>query len=143
MPPQVSHICILNTHLEYSQLVHCKNSPFRTVLLQVLLNTAYPAIEHIYIFHVLHGLGYDGIAISIDIRKIFRTGISIQTPGIHQFNMILKLIKPDRCIRLVITMHTGIHKQLSQNRLRIICYRLFTKQRYRHRPLSHYRITDK
>ena len=112
------------------------------VFFQQILYFTHTMIEHIDVVQVLHHLCYNAIAIVIHMREVLWTSLTIQTSWIHDFYMMVILIESGRHIRLIITMHHGIHHQLAQHLIGIVLHVLFSQNTNRNRPLSHNTITD-
>lgn len=52
-------------------------------------------------------------------REVLRMCLAIQTAGIHNLDMVIKLIQAYRHIGLIIAVHTSVHHQLSQSVVRL------------------------
>ncbi len=90
-----------------------------------------------------HSFCHHSIAVVVDIWKILRGRLAIQTSGIHYFYTIIILIELNRAISFIISVTYGIHQKLAGGPMRVIHYDFLTKSRYRYRPAIGYCRIDK
>ncbi len=112
------------------------------VLLQQILYLTYAMIEHVDVIQVFHHLCHNTIPIVVHMREVLWASLTIQTSWIHDFYMIVILIESGRHIRLIVTMHHGIHHQLTQHLIGIVLHVFFSQDTNGNRPLSHDAIAD-
>lgn len=140
---QVGFVCGMDIDAECRDCIHVKLCGRIAVILQHFLHTGNTTVELVDIFHHSHGFCHERVAIVIDRREVFRTSFAIQSTGIHHFDVVIKLIKTDRHIGLVIPVHTGVHQQFTDCPFRVVPDSSFPEKRFRNGSLGYDTIPNK
>ncbi len=100
-------------------------------------------VKHIDIVQRLHHFGNNTIAIVVHVGKVLWTRLAVKSSWVHNLDMMVILIKTRRHIGLVVSVHDGIHHQLTQRFIRVIQYIFLAQNTYYHRAFGDNAVADK
>lgn len=94
---------------KYGEFGDVKVGFFVSILFEEVLHTLNALIEHVDILHLLHGFGDDGVAIVVHHREVLRTSLSIESTGIHDFDMV---VEQEEVMTVKLLPRANLHQEI-------------------------------